>query len=65
MEKQIKKKLINIVENLDELEALLADRISDLYEIKGGMQARHCYIYYRSLVWRIANDVQSIIDKEK
>jgi len=29
----------------------LDDRVSDLHQVKGGMQARHCYIFYRGQVW--------------
>lgn len=36
---------------LKQLEKLLDERITDLHEVKGGMQARHAYIYYRKLVW--------------
>lgn len=35
---------------LNELERLLTDRISDLYEVRGGMQSRHAYCYYREHV---------------
>ena len=36
---------------VNELEKLLTDRISDLHEVKGGMQSRHAYILYRKLLW--------------
>lgn len=36
---------------IDELEKLLTDRISDLYEVKGAMQARHTFVLYRKLLW--------------
>jgi hypothetical protein len=36
---------------VDDLEKLLTDRIIDLHEVKGGMQARHAYILYRKLLW--------------
>lgn len=42
------KDFFNVV---DELEKLLSERISDLHEVRGGMQSRHAYCYYRSLLW--------------
>ena len=44
-------KVDNFFEVIDDLELLLTDRIGDLHEVKGGMQARHAYCYYRSLLW--------------
>ena len=61
MDKKEKRKLKKIVESMDELESLLTDRISDLYEVKGGMQARHCYIYYRELVWKLNDIIKKIL----
>ena len=43
----------NIFEDIKELEDLLTDRISDFHEIKGMMQARYAYIFYRKLLWDI------------
>lgn len=48
-----KDKLEEINETIDDLEKLLSERIVDLHELKGGMQARHAYCYYRSLVWKV------------
>ena len=36
---------------LEELSHVLDDIISDLHNVKGGMQARHAYCYYRKYVW--------------
>ena len=44
-------KVSDFFEVVDELEKLLTDRISDLNDVKGGMQARHAYILYRKLLW--------------
>lgn len=44
-------KLKEFFEKMEELEKLLTERISDLHEIKGMMQARHAYIMYRKLLW--------------
>jgi hypothetical protein len=38
-------------EIIEYLETLLTERISDMHEIKGLMQARHAYIFYRKLLW--------------
>jgi len=43
--------LNDALEILNELSKFLDDRVSDLHQVKGGMQARHCYIFYRSQVW--------------
>lgn len=37
-------KVKDFFEVVDDLEKLLTDRISDLHEVKGGVQARHAYI---------------------
>tara|TARA_R110000868_G_scaffold406983_1_gene687839 strand:- start:82 stop:294 length:213 start_codon:yes stop_codon:yes gene_type:complete len=44
-------KVKNFFEVVDDLEKLLTERISDLHEVRGGVQARHAYYYYRSLLW--------------
>lgn len=44
-------KVEDFFEVIDSLDKLLTERISDLYEVKGGMQARHAYILYRKLLW--------------
>ena len=44
-------KVKDFFEVVDDLEKLLTERISDLHNVKGGMQARHAYCYYRSLLW--------------
>lgn len=36
---------------LNDLSKLLDDRIEDLYQVKGGMQSRHAYMFYREKVW--------------
>jgi hypothetical protein len=43
--------LAEAYETLEDLSKFLDDRISDLHNVKGGMQSRHCYIFYRSHVW--------------
>ena len=53
--------LAEAYETLDELSKFLDERVSDLYKVQGGMQSRHCYIFYRSQVW----DAMSKIKKSK
>ena len=43
-----------------ELDKLLTERIADLYEIQGMVQARHAYIYYRSLLWKIGDELDKV-----
>ncbi len=53
---------------IDELEKLLDDRISDLHEVRGGMQSRHTFCYYRKLLWEakyIMRDNLHIIKEKK
>ncbi len=52
------KRLDEAFEILDDLAKLMDDRVSDLYQIKGAMQARHAYIYYRSLVWKAVEELK-------
>jgi hypothetical protein len=53
------KKIDNALYELDELLKLLTERISDLHEVKGGMQARHAYVLYRKYVWDIIKILKS------
>ena len=46
-----KRELDNFFGVVNDLEILLTERISDLHEVKGGVQARHAYILYRNLLW--------------
>lgn len=48
-------KIEEFFEVVDKLEKLLTERIEDLHEVKGGMQARHAYILYRKLLWEAEN----------
>ena len=52
------KKLDSALEILDDLSKLLDDRISDLYQIKGGMQSRHAYMFYRDKVWSAMSELR-------
>ena len=50
IEKKDSDTVLSIIQDLDHL---LEDRIVDLHELKGGQQARHAYMLYRTKVWEI------------
>jgi hypothetical protein len=60
-------KVNDFFETINDLEKLLTDRIGDLHEVKGGMQARHAYILYRKLLWEakylMRNNLKEIKNK--
>lgn len=60
MAKEVTKeqKIKEAISILAELEELLTERIADLHQVKGGMQARHAYSYYRKYVWDAKNLLQ-------
>ena len=41
------------IEILDELAKYFDDRVSDLYQVKGGAAERHAFIFYRSRIWEL------------
>lgn len=49
---ELEDKKLEAIEILRELETLLTERISDAHQVKGMMQCRHAYCYYRDHVWR-------------
>ena len=66
MEYKIKNaELSDFFEVMDSLEKLLTDRISDLHQVKGGMQARHAYILYRKLLWEAKDIMRDNIEEIK
>ena len=58
-----KEELADARETLNELSKMLTDRISDLHEVKGGMQARHAYSYYRAKAWKAEYILRDILNK--
>lgn len=58
------KKLDKALELLDDLSKLLDDRIEDLYQVKGGMQSRHAYMFYRDKVWDAISELKNAIKSE-
>jgi hypothetical protein len=60
MKYEIEKNDLNhILGYIKDLEDLLTDRISDCHGVKGAMQARHCYIFYRERLYEIKGKIQS------
>jgi len=48
----------------DELEKAITDRISDLHQIKGGVSERQSFMYLRSFVWNIQNELKKEINRQ-
>lgn len=66
MEYKIKEeKLTELIGDFREFEKRFNERISDLYEVKGGMQARHAYVYYRRLLWDIRDKLEKSLVEVK
>ncbi len=54
MEYKIEKsKVDEVFEEIKYFESFLTERISDLHEVKLGMTERHCFVFYRKLLWGI------------
>lgn len=45
---------------LGDIEELLTERIVELAEVTGFKQARHAYIYYRSLLYDVRDEIMKI-----
>jgi hypothetical protein len=50
--------LDDALEVLTDLSKFLDERVVDLHNVQGGMQARHCYIFYRSQVWEAMSKIK-------
>lgn len=62
------KDLNEIYEGFKELEDRLTDMISDLHQVKGGVQARHSFMYYRKLLYGVRKKLTetcNLIQNEK
>ena len=55
------KKINEAIEELNDLRRLLEDRVADLHQVKGGMQARHAFLLYRNRVL----DIIRILEGDK
>jgi hypothetical protein len=64
-----KEKVDYFFEAVRELETLLTERISDLHNVEGAMQARHAYIFYRRVLWdakySLRDSLKEIKEKSK
>jgi hypothetical protein len=61
----MKTELKEVIQILDDLSKLLDDRVEDLYQVKGGMQARHAYMFYREKVWEAIDKLKSAKQQEQ
>ena len=52
-------------EQMKELEELLTERISDFYQVKGLVQARHAYVFYRRLLTEAKYKLQESLKEVK
>lgn len=41
------------MEDLEHLSRLMDDMISDMHNVKGGQQVRHCYMLYRDRIYDV------------
>jgi hypothetical protein len=55
------KKMTAVLDDIKDLDKLLTERIADLHEIKGMMQARHAYVLYRERLWGIKESLLSAL----
>lgn len=70
MTKQIdNEKVKDFFQVIEDLEKLLTERIADLHEVRGGMQSRHAYCYYRKLLWEakyiMRDNLKEVKEKSK
>ena len=57
--------LDNVFEDLNFLSKLMDDAISDLYNVKGGQQARHSYMLYREYMWKMKAELKKGIQEKQ
>jgi len=50
-------KLEQFKENVEHLESLFNDRISEMHNVKGAQAERQAFCYYRSLLWDIKREI--------
>ena len=53
------------LDTIKTLDDLMTERIEELHKIQGMQQARHAYIYYRSLLWEIEEQLITFKETEK
>lgn len=59
-QKEIEEPINEVIEIAGELSKMMDDLISDLYQVKGGAQARHSYMFYRDFVWKMIDTLKNI-----
>ena len=57
------KKMTAVLDNINDLDKLLTDRIVELHKMEGMMQARHVYIFYRERLWGIKDLLLKSLDE--
>ena len=55
------KKISEILEETKTLEDLLTERIEDFHEVQGAAQARHTFVFYRSILWGIKDKINDML----
>ena len=60
-----KQKVDDFFEDMKDLEKLLTERISDLHDVQGCMQARHAYMFYRKTLWDAGNELKDNLKEIK
>ena len=58
-------KIKTALDTIKTLDDLMTERIEELHKIQGMQQARHAYIYYRSLLWEIEEQLITFKETEK
>ena len=56
--KKPKLDLSEINDSIDKLSKCFDEKISELYQVKGGQTERHAFCYYRQLVWQIRDEIK-------
>ena len=55
----------DIIIELEDIDKILTERISDLHQIKGAMAERHSFIYYRKLICDLKDNLNKKINEKK
>ena len=59
------KKVSDSFDVIDGLEKLLTERISELHQVKGAMQERHVFVFYRKLLWEAKHIISKNLEEIK
>jgi hypothetical protein len=58
-------KVKEFLAEVNELDELLTERISELHEVQGMQQCRHAYIFYRERLWTARDAIKDSIKEVK